>query len=147
MRRVGDLLGPMLPPTSGAEQLLPVLRVWRAAVGAVLAREAWPARMAADGTLIVHVTSSLWASELTLMAGAVGDKLSAALGRPAPALKFRVGPVPQPVAEVPRAPVSPAATAAAERLATQVADEELRGAVQAALERALVRSDEGPDSA
>ena len=36
----------------------PVLRVWPAAVGAGIAREAWPARTAADGTLVVHVTSS-----------------------------------------------------------------------------------------
>ena len=147
MRRVGDLLGAMLPPSSGAEQLLPVLRVWPAAVGATIAREAWPVRTTADGTLVVHVTSSLWASELTLMAGPIGEKLTAALGRPAPALQFRIGPVPQPPAEVPRAPVPAAATAAAERLAGQVADDELRVAVTAALERALVRSDDRPDSA
>jgi hypothetical protein len=147
VRRVGDLLGAMLPPSSGAEHLLPVLRVWPAAVGAGIAREAWPVRTAADGTLVVHVTSSLWASELTLMAGPIGEKLTAALGRPAPPLQFRVGPVPQPAAEAPPAPVPAAATAAAERLAEQVADDELREAVKAALERALVRSDDRPDSA
>jgi hypothetical protein len=147
VRRVGDLLGAMLPPSSGAEQLLPVLRVWPAAVGPVIAREAWPVRTAADGTLVVHVTSSLWASELTMMAAAIGEKLAVALGGQPPPLQFRVGPVPQPAPEAPRAPVSAVATAAAERLAEQVADDELRGAVKAALERALVRSDERPDSA
>jgi hypothetical protein len=147
VRRVGDLLGAMLPPSSGAEQLLPVLRIWPAAVGDVFAREAWPVRTAADGTLVVHVTSSLWASELTLMAGAIRDKLAAALGRPAPPLQFRIGPVPQPASEAPRAPVSALATAAAERLAQQVEDDELREAVKAALERALVRSGDVPDSA
>jgi hypothetical protein len=147
VRRVGDLLGPMLPPSSGAEQLLPVLRVWPAAVGETIAREAWPARMAPDGTLVVHVTSSLWASELQLMAGAVGEKLAAALGRPAPPLRFRVGPVPQPAASPPPGPVSAVATRAAAELARQVEDPALREAVQAALERTLVRSDEPPDSA
>jgi len=147
VRRVGDLLGPMLPPSSGAEQLLPVLRVWPAAVGVTLAREAWPARMAADGTLVVHVTSSLWASELQLMERAVGEKLGAALGRPSPPLRFRVGPVPQPAASPPPAPVSPVAARAAAELAEQVADPALRDAVQAALERTLVRSDDAPDSA
>jgi hypothetical protein len=147
VRRIGDLLGAMLPPASGVEQLLPVLRVWPAVVGDMIAREAWPVRTAADGTLVVHVTSSLWASELTLMAAAIRDRLTAALGRPAPPLQFRIGPVPQPPAEAPRAPVSAVATAAAERLAEQVADDELRDAVKAALERALVRSGDAPDSA
>ena len=137
----------MLPPSSGAEQLLPVLRVWPAAVGATLAREAWPARMAADGTLVVHVTSSLWASELQLMERAVGEKRGAALGRPSPPLRFRVGPVPQPAASPPPAPVSPVAARAAAELAEQVADPALRDAVQAALERTLVRSEDAPDSA
>ena len=113
-----------------------------------IAREAWPVRTTADGTLVVHVTSSLWASELTLMAGPIGEKLAAALGRPAPPLQFRIGPVPQPPAEDPVRPRSARPRrAAAERLAGQVADDELRVAVTAALERALVRSDDRPDSA
>jgi hypothetical protein len=147
VRRVGELIGSMLPPTSGAEQLLPVLRAWPAAVGAVIAREARPARMAADGTLVVHVTSSLWASELTLMAGPISEKLAVALQRPAPPLRFQVGPVPQPALEESPPPVSSLATAAAAELAAEVADGELREAVEAALRRALVRSGEPPDSA
>jgi hypothetical protein len=137
----------MLPPSSGAEQLLPVLRVWPAAVGDTIAREAWPARMTADGTLVVHVTSSLWASELQLMEGPIGEKLGGVLGRPSPPLRFRVGPVPQPSASPPPAPVSAVAARAAAELAEQVADPALRDAVQAALERTLVRSDDAPDSA
>jgi hypothetical protein len=147
VRRVGELLSSMLPPSSGAQDLLPMLRVWPAAVGGAIAREARPARMAADGTLVVHVTSSVWASELTLMAGPISEKLAAALGRPAPPLRFQVGPVPQPAEAAPPSPVSSVATAAAERLASQVADGELREAVEAALRRALVRSGEPPDSA
>ena len=91
MKRVGDLLGAMLPPSSGAESLLPILRAWPDAVGAPVAREAWPARMTQDGTLVVHVTSSLWASELQMLEGLLREKLAVALAGPAPPLQFRVG--------------------------------------------------------
>ncbi len=147
MKRVGDLLGAMLPPSSGAELLLPILRAWPDAVGAPVAREAWPSRMAQDGTLVVHVTSSLWASELAMLSELLREKLSMALAGPAPQLRFRVGPVPHPAAQPVAAPPPQAAVEAAERLSAQVADGPLRDAVKAALERALVRSGDLPDSA
>jgi hypothetical protein len=147
VKRVADLLGAMLPPSSGAESLLPILRVWPDAVGAPVAREAWPARMSQDGTLIVHVTSSLWASELQMLEGVMREKLATALAGPAPPLKFRLGPVPQPAAEVVVPPPPQATVEAAERLAAQVEDGPLRDAVEAALRRALVRSGDLPDSA
>ncbi len=147
MKRVGDLLGAMLPPSSGAELLLPILRAWPAAVGAPVAREAWPARMAQDGTLVVHVTSSLWASELQLLEELLREKLATALAGPAPRLKFRVGPVPHAAAPPVAPPPPQAAVEAAERLSAQVEDGPLRDAVKAALERALVRSGDLPDSA
>ena len=147
MKRVADLLGAMLPPSSGAESLLPILRVWPDAVGAPVAREAWPARMSQDGTLIVHVTSSLWASELQMLERVMREKLATALAAPAPPLKFRLGPVPQSPAEVVVPPPPRATVEAAERLAAQVEDGPLRDAVEAALKRALVRSGDLPDSA
>ena len=147
MKRVGDLLGAMLPPSSGAESLLPILRAWPDAVGAPVAREAWPARMTTDGTLVVHVTSSLWASELTMLAELLREKLAEALAGPAPQLRFRVGPVPHAAAESVVPPPPRAAVEAAEHLAAQVADGPLRDAIRAALERALVRSGDLPDSA
>ncbi len=148
MKRVGDLLGAMLPPSSGAESLLPILRVWPDAVGAPVAREAWPARMTQDGTLVVHVTSSLWASELQMLEGLLREKLAAALAGPAPPLKFRVGPVPQPRGARPscrprRGP--PWRLRSALRHRSQ--DGPLRDAIEAALKRALVRSGDLPDSA
>jgi hypothetical protein len=147
VKRVGDLLGAMLPPSSGAESLLPILRAWPDAVGAPVAREAWPARMAQDGTLVVHVTSSLWASELALLSDLLREKLAVALAGPAPQLRFRVGPVPQPAAQAVVAPPPRAAVEAAGHLAAQVEDGPLRAQIQAALERALVRSADRPDSA
>jgi hypothetical protein len=147
VKRVGDLLGAMLPPSSGAESLLPILRVWPEAVGAPVAREAWPARMGQDGTLVVHVTSSLWASELQMLSELLREKLATALAGPAPQLRFRVGPVPHPAAQPVVPPPPQAAVEAAERLSAQVADGPLRTAIQAALERALVRSGDPPDSA
>ena len=103
--------------------------------------------MSQDGTLVVHVTSSLWASELQMLEGVLREKLATALAGPAPPLKFRLGPVPQPPAEVVVPPPPRATVEAAERLAAQVEDGPLRDAVEAALRRALVRSGDLPDSA
>ena len=72
---------------------------------------------------------------------------TAALAAPAPPLKFRLGPVPRPAAEVVVPPPPRAAVEAAERLAAQVEDGPLRDAVEAALRRAPVRSGDLPDSA
>ena len=45
-----------------------IVRAWPAAVGETVARNAWPARLARDGTLHVNAVSATWAFELGRMA-------------------------------------------------------------------------------
>ena len=151
MTRVGDLVGALVPPSAGGGDLVPISRSWASVVGPVIARESWPSRIGADGRLHVHVTSSLWASELTALAGDIADRLRAATGATGlTGVVFRVGTVPADAADATTGhtptPPSPAASAAATELVRTIADPALREAARRALERAIVRSLEPPDS-
>src|SRR6478736_10034362 len=71
-------------------------QVWPAAVGEQIARNAWPARVARDGTLHVHTSSSAWAFELSQLEKDVRSRL----GDLAPKrLRFAPGPLPEPEPE------------------------------------------------
>ena len=67
VRRELDRFGPIEGDTGA------IVRVWPRAVGETVARNAWPARIARDGTLLVHTTSSTWAFELGRLAGTILD--------------------------------------------------------------------------
>jgi hypothetical protein len=142
--RIGELIGTMLPPNRGSDRLVPLLRLWPAAVGEAIARESAPARLDEHGTLTVHVTSSVWATELTLLADQVLAQLTAALGAAAPtAVRFRVGPVAElasPPPAKPRLAIDPETHARAERLASMIPDRSVRAAVEAAYASAHTRN-------
>jgi predicted nucleic acid-binding Zn ribbon protein len=72
---IADLANRLAPKTTLAE----VQRVWPAAVGPVIAREATPTTER-GGTLTVACRSSVWAQELDLMGPELVAKLNAALG-------------------------------------------------------------------
>lgn len=128
-----------------AAQPLEVGRRWAEAVGPTVARHSWPANVKPDGTLVVHTSSSVWAHELTQLAG----EIRARLGPDAPpALQFRLGPIPDP------APVSPTeehgspaepfqATPSerreASRIAAEIDDPALRDTAARAIAAALAR--------
>jgi hypothetical protein len=119
-------------------------RVWPGVVGDVVAAHTWPARVARDGALVVHCSSSTWVSELELMGALLARRLQEALGEPEPrALRFRLGAMPQRRASgtPSRVPVEPgaAAQAKAARLAAAVADEGLRTVVERAVAGRLAR--------
>ena len=129
-----------------------IVRVWTAAVGEAVARNACPARLASDGTLHVNTASATWAFELGSLAPAILDQLRRELGEAAPpALRFAPGPIPDTVAEASeRALPTPPEIAAEDRaeasdLAAAIEDEELRELVAraAAAGLARVRSDRG----
>jgi len=125
--------------------LAEVTRAWPAAVGAAVARAAWPQRLARDGTLHVTTVSSTWAFELGRMEGEVRAKLEAALGNAAPpALRFAPGPVPAPPApeEAPRAQPAPTAeeAATAASVSAAIEDPALRDAVRRAVAAGLAGS-------
>lgn len=116
-----------------------VLDAWPEAVGPMVAANAWPARIARDGTLHVSTSSSSWAFELGQLAPEILERLSEKLGDSAPeALRFAVGHLPEPASDAPAQPRTevPEPTAEALRRAAElvagIEDEELRNRVQRA---------------
>ena len=73
-----------------------IVEAWPGAVGPTIARNAWPARIARDGTLHVATSSSSWAFELAQLEADVLKRLRSAAGKDAPAkLRFAVGKLPE----------------------------------------------------
>ena len=64
----------------GSGSMPRIVAAWRGAVGDEVARNAWPARVARDGTLHVHTSSSVWAFELGQLAPRILEQLAAELG-------------------------------------------------------------------
>ena len=144
--RIGDAIARELSRFGPASGLAPLVEAWPTAVGPEIARNAWPARLARDGTLHVHASSSAWAFELAQLEA----RIRASLGDVAPQrLRFAVGPLPEPAfgegEAAPRQPVEASAAHAekAERLAAEIEDENLRKVVAkaAALSLAARESD------
>jgi len=118
-------------------------QAWPAAVGEQVARNAWPARVARDGTLHVHTSSSAWAFELSQLEKDVRSRL----GDLAPKrLRFAPGPLPEPEPEErdgarPNAVhASSAERETAAALAAEIADEKLRNLVARAAAASLARA-------
>ena len=134
-------------PPGGMPELL---EVWPAAVGEVVAANAWPARIARDGTLHANACSSAWAFELSQLAPMIMERLRENLGESAPkALRFAVGHVPEPAASAPAEgsgeplEATPEALQTAADLTAEIADEALRERIAkaAALSLSRERSD------
>jgi hypothetical protein len=125
-----------------------VVAVWPKAVGSAIAANAWPARIARDGTLHVAVSSSAWAFELTQLEATVRGKLAEHLETNAPPrLRFAPGPLPEPSEEAVKTPAwsvpnpNPAELEAGERLAASIADPALREAVARAAAASLAAAE------
>ncbi|MFL6006636.1 MAG: DciA family protein [Gaiellaceae bacterium] len=116
---------------------------WPVAVGEQIARNAWPARIARDGTLHVSTSSSAWAFELTQLEAAIREKLGELAP---PKLRFAPGPLPEPPtnAEDVSSANAPEPSAAdrvrASELAAGIADEKLRNLVARAAAASLAGS-------
>lgn len=112
-----------------------VVERWPAAVGADIARNAWPARIARDGTVYVNAADSVWAFEL----GHRAAEIAAALG--APAVRFAPGPLPETIPEAEARPLSttPEDEERARAIASSITDEKLRESVQKAVSSGLAR--------
>jgi hypothetical protein len=110
---------------------------WLAAVGPEIARNAWPARTQADGTLIVHVRDAIWGFELSQQAPEIAARLP---GRPR--LRFVPAPLPDEAPEpLPAAPPLPTPEQAreAEEMTAAISDRDLRESVAKVIKAALVR--------
>jgi hypothetical protein len=144
--RIGDDVKRQLGRFGPAGAMAEIVRAWPEAVGDNIARNAWPARVARDGTLHVNTSSSAWAFELGLLEQQITERLREALGRDAPkGLRFAPGRLPEPARETPtRAPAprpqpSPEERLEAERLAAPIEDENLRKLVAKAAAASLAR--------
>jgi hypothetical protein len=103
-------------------------------VGEAIARNAWPARIARDGTVQIHTADSIWAFELGHRAAEIAERLGVPAVRFAPGQLPSEGAVTAP-AEAPRP--SPEHLRAAAEIAAGIDDENLRKSVQKAVSLGL----------
>ena len=153
MERIGDEVERTLSRSGGGARALAVtevVTVWPSAVGDVVARHAWPLRLARDGTLHVATSSSTWAFELDRLAPEILEKLASHLqGEPPAALRLRPGPVPEPGAAATATPpepppdLPPEVVADVASAASAIEDPELRELVARAARASLGRARSG----
>ena len=123
-------------PQAGMAELV---ERWPAAVGESIARNAWPARIARDGTVHINTADSVWAFELGHKAAEIAAKLGVEK------LRFAAGPLPEADEEAPvSSPVeiSPEDEERARAIASSITDEKLRESVQKAVSLSLARGRE-----
>jgi hypothetical protein len=113
---------------------------WPGVVGSAIARNAWPARIARDGTVHVNTADSVWAFELGQQAAEIAAKLEA------PAVRFAPGPLPEPDQEPGETAVSttPEDEERARAIASSISDRNLRETVQKAVSFGLARGRDNP---
>ena len=151
LERISDAVHRELGRFGRGGAIAEIVEVWPQAVGESIARNAWPARIARDGTLHVATSSSTWAFELGLLESDIRRRLAAALGKSAPeSLRFAPGRLPEAPREAaekrPIAPVEPKAAEQleAERMAATIEDQNLRKVVARAAAASLARASGPP---
>jgi hypothetical protein len=154
MERIGREVERTLGATGSAQalELSRISTAWPDAVGEAVARNAWPLRIGRDGTLHVATSSATWAFELDRLSQELAARLEAVLGSSAPAaLRFRVGPIPEPgrsseiaaEAAATAPTISPEAAVEADSAASEIDDPELRELVRRAARASLERARSG----
>ena len=109
---------------------------WPEVVGDAIARNAWPARIARDGTVHINTADSVWAFELGQKAAEIAGKLGVEK------LRFAAGPLPE--ADEEAAVSTPVETTPedeerARAIASSISDQNLRESVQKAVSLSLAR--------
>jgi hypothetical protein len=120
-------------PQAGMAELV---ERWPEVVGAAIARNAWPARIARDGTVHINTADSVWAFELGQKAAEIAGKLGVEK------LRFAAGPLPEADEEAAvSAPVetTPEDEERARAIASSISDQNLRESVQKAVSLSLAR--------
>jgi hypothetical protein len=140
VERLSDTVRGELGRFGDAGDLGGIVERWVDAVGEGIARNAWPSRVARDGTLQVNTADSMWAFELSHQ----GVEIAARLG--VPGIRFAPGPLASGERQVPaRAVAEPREDElrAAAGIAAAIADENLRKTVEKAVALSLAsgRSD------
>jgi hypothetical protein len=150
IERLGSEVKRELSRFGGAGLMTELVGAWPAAVGETVAANAWPARLARDGTLHVNVSSSTWAFELQQLEGEIAGRLREAVPEAAPArLRFAPGPLPELPAAAPedakRPPPEPTLQQAREahEWAAAIESEDLRKSVEKAARMSLASVADG----
>jgi predicted nucleic acid-binding Zn ribbon protein len=149
MDRLGSEVRRELGRFGPAAGMADLVAAWPAVVGDAIARNAWPARLARDGTLHVATSSAAWAFELAHLEADLLERLRPAAPEAPPArLRFAVGRLPEPANEpepVEKSRIEPseADRKEANRLSGEIANEELREAVAEAAAQSLARASSG----
>ena len=120
-------------PQAGMAELV---ERWPEVVGDAIARNAWPARIARDGTVHINTADSVWAFELGQKAAEIAGKLGVEK------LRFAAGPLPEADEEAAvAAPVetTPEDEERARAIASSISDRNLRESVQKAVSLSLAR--------
>jgi hypothetical protein len=123
-------------PQAGMAELV---EQWPEVVGESIARNAWPARIARDGTVHINTADSVWAFELGQKAAEIAGKLGVEK------LRFAAGPLPEGDAEaIVSSPVetTPEDEERAHAIASSISDENLRESVQKAVSLGLAKGRE-----
>jgi hypothetical protein len=137
MRPLGDEVKRELARFGPAGRISELVEAWPRAVGETIAKNAWPARVARDGTLHVNTSDSVWAFELGSRAAEIAGRLGVERIRFAPG---RLPEAPTPAPETaPRTLRKPPKSACEEgaRLAAGIEDENLRKLVARAAAASL----------
>ncbi|HZE29326.1 MAG TPA: DUF721 domain-containing protein [Gaiellaceae bacterium] len=151
MERIGGEVKRELSRFGGGTGLMAELvAAWPAAVGETVAANAWPARLARDGTLHVNAASSTWAFEFQQLESEIAGRLREAVPDAAPArLRFAPGPLPElpaPPAEGAKPPPpEPTLEQAREahEWAAAIESEDLRKSVEKAARMSLASAADG----
>jgi hypothetical protein len=150
IERLGGEVKRELARFGGAGLMTELVGAWPAAVGETVAANAWPARLARDGTLHVNAASSTWAFELQQLEGEIIGRLREAVPEAAPArLRFAPGPLPELPAAAPedakRPPPEPTLEQAREahEWAAAIDSEDLRKSVEKAARMSLASAADG----
>ena len=139
MKHLGDEVKRELGRFGPAGTIAELVEAWPAAVGETIARSAWPARVARDGTLHVNTADSVWAFELTSRAAEIAQRLGVEH------IRFAPGRLPEgyePAAEPSESgPPEPSESLRQEgaRLAAGIEDENLRKIVARAAAASLAK--------
>jgi Dna[CI] antecedent, DciA len=143
--RIGGVVRRQLARFGAPSRIGGIVDAWPAAVGDLVARNAWPARVQRDGTLVVHTKDAVWAFEL----GHRSAEIRGRLGGDLKAIRFVPGPIPEGALQRPEtsapAPVraTPEQLERGAALASGIAGEELRDRVARAAAASLARAADG----
>jgi hypothetical protein len=150
MERISDAVRRELGRFGPAGSMADLVAAWPGVVGPTVAANAWPARLARDGTLHVAASSSVWAFELGQLEGEILPRLGEVLPEAAPRrLKFAPGHLPEPAPSAAERPKQPSPEPTGEQIreaqswAAAIESEELRKTVEKAARASLARASSG----